>query len=67
MSTVQSSVMTADEFWEWSSRPENRDRYYELDRGEVVEMPSPGERHGVLCMWIEYRLMHYVIHAAAEV
>ncbi len=61
MSTVQTTPMTADEFWEWCSRPENRDGLYELARGEVVEMPSPGEQHGSLCMWIGYRLMNYVV------
>ena len=45
MSTlVTSQRMTAEEFFDWCSRPENRDRHFELDRGEVVEVSRPGER-----------------------
>ncbi len=38
--------MTASAFFDWVHRPENRDRWYELERGQVIEMPPPGERHG---------------------
>jgi Uma2 family endonuclease len=38
--------MTAEEFFDWVHRPEHRDRYFELERGNVIEMPPPGERHG---------------------
>jgi Uma2 family endonuclease len=41
--------MTADEFFEFCHRPENRDRHFELERGRIVEMSLPGERHGVVC------------------
>jgi Uma2 family endonuclease len=37
--------MTAEEFYEWCNRPENGGKHYELERGEVVEMARPGERH----------------------
>jgi Uma2 family endonuclease len=43
--------MTAEEFFDWANRPENGGKRYELERGEVVEMPSPGVRHGTVC-WI---------------
>lgn len=43
------SRMTAEEFFDWCNRPENRDRHFELERGEVVEMSRPGERHGFVC------------------
>lgn len=49
MSSVGSQLMTAEEFFDWAHRPENRDRCYELDEGEVVEMSRPGERHGTVC------------------
>ncbi len=49
MASVISTVMTADEFYEWTHRPENRDRQFELEGGEVVEMSRPGERHCVVC------------------
>jgi Uma2 family endonuclease len=41
--------MKAEEFFDWCNRPENRDRHFELERGEVVEMSRPGERHGFVC------------------
>jgi Uma2 family endonuclease len=48
--------MTAEEFFDWANRPENEGRRYELDRGEVVEMSSPGELHGFYC-WLVVRLL----------
>jgi Uma2 family endonuclease len=41
--------MTAEEFFDWVHRPENMDRVFELEAGEVVEMSRPGGRHGVVC------------------
>jgi Uma2 family endonuclease len=49
MATVTSKLMTADEFYDWVHRPENQDRCFELERGEVIEMPSPGKYHGFVC------------------
>jgi Uma2 family endonuclease len=42
-------LMTAEEFYEFANLPENRDRCFELVRGEVVEMSRPGKRHGLVC------------------
>jgi Uma2 family endonuclease len=42
--------MTADEFYEWVHRPENRGRWFELERGEVVELPPPTKLHGFVCL-----------------
>jgi len=53
------TLMTADEFWEFSHRPENEHRTFELIRGEVVEMPSPTKRHGRVCSRIGYFLERY--------
>src|SRR5262245_20590038 len=61
MATVGTSLMTADQFWEWLQRPENQGRRFELVRGEVVEMPSPGEAHGLICGWIGHLLWGYVL------
>lgn len=47
--TTPTHLMTAAEFFTWVHRPENRNRYFELDRGEVVEMPPPGKHHGFVC------------------
>ena len=60
MSTVSRQLMTADEFYEWCHRPENRDRHFELERGKVVEMSRPGERHGVVCHNVNYLLGAYL-------
>ena len=49
MATASTHLMTADEFYDFVHRPENADRHFELEEGEIVEMPSPGERHGVIC------------------
>jgi Uma2 family endonuclease len=49
MATVATRPVTADEFFEFVNRPENRDRVFELEAGEIVEMSKPGERHGVIC------------------
>jgi Uma2 family endonuclease len=46
---ISTRRMTASEFFEWVHRAENRNRFFELDRGEVVEMPPPGKYHGFVC------------------
>jgi Uma2 family endonuclease len=60
MATVEARRMTADEFWEWAKRPGNEDKAFELDHGEVVETPTPGELHGVLCSMVAHLLWNYV-------
>jgi Uma2 family endonuclease len=49
MSTAQTKLMTAEDFYDWVHRPENADRFFELERGEVVEMPPPMKYHGFVC------------------
>jgi Uma2 family endonuclease len=49
MASVATKLMTADEFYDWAHRPENRERRFELEAGEVVETSRPGGRHGVVC------------------
>jgi Uma2 family endonuclease len=60
MTTTSSGLMTADQFYDWVHRPENSGRSFELDRGEVVEMARPGERHGVVCGNVVWVLGGYV-------
>ena len=38
MAQVERAKMTAEEFWEWCSRPENAGKRVELVRGGIVEM-----------------------------
>src|SRR5437588_12928955 len=45
MSIAPTKLMTAEEFFDWANRPENRDRVCELDQGEIVEMSRPSELH----------------------
>ncbi len=49
MASVATKPMTAKEFYEFANRPENRDRHFELEDGEIVEMSRPGQLHGVVC------------------
>ena len=49
MATVTTKPMTAEEFYEWVHRPENSQGFFELERGEVVEMPPPHKYHGRVC------------------
>jgi Uma2 family endonuclease len=60
MSTVAiDQRMTAEQFFDWCNRPENRDRHFELERGEVVEVSRPGERHGFVCLNVGAILRNY--------
>jgi len=48
-------TMTAEEFYQWANHPDNRDKYCELERGEIVEMSRPGRIHGLVCanvVWV---------------
>jgi len=49
MSIATTKGMTVQEFLEFVHRPENRDRFFELERGEIVEMPPPTKYHGFIC------------------
>jgi Uma2 family endonuclease len=59
MATVSTRLLSAEEFYEWVHRPENRDRCYELERGEIVEMSRPGKRHGLICANVTRILGNY--------
>ena len=62
MATAATKSMTAEEFFDWVHRPENRDRHFELEQGEIVEMSLPGERHGVVCSNANGILWTYTRH-----
>lgn len=49
MSSVASKLMNAPEFLDWVHREENRGKFFELERGEVIEMPPPTKFHGFVC------------------
>jgi Uma2 family endonuclease len=50
MSTTTKALMTADEFCNFVHRPENANKWYELVRGEVIELPPPTKPHGAVCL-----------------
>jgi Uma2 family endonuclease len=60
MATVETDLMTAEEFFDWAGRPENEDKLFELEFGEIVEMPNPSELHGVVCALIAHLLWTYI-------
>src|SRR5947208_556846 len=52
--------MTAEEFFEWLPRPENEDRFFELVRGEVIELPFTTHIQGAVCAAVSFTLSQYV-------
>jgi Uma2 family endonuclease len=60
MATVESKLYTAEEFWEWQTKHGKEDALYELDRGVLIEMPSPGELHGVICALVAHLIWGYL-------
>ncbi len=61
MSTViATGPMTAEEFADWVQRPENVNRWFELVRGDVIELPAPTRPHGVVCMNVGRLLSNFV-------
>jgi Uma2 family endonuclease len=59
MATVQTRLMTAEEFYAWSHRPENADRSCELERGRIIEVSRPGKLHGLICANVARILGNY--------
>lgn len=49
MASVLTKPMTAEEFYDWTHRPENRDLHFELEEGEVIEVSRPGKKHCLVC------------------
>ncbi|MSU79412.1 MAG: hypothetical protein EXS16_15145 [Gemmataceae bacterium] len=61
MSSVLTNLMTAEEFYDWVHRPENRNGRFELDRGKVVDLDAPceGIAPGIVCATTAYVLVGY--------
>lgn len=57
--TAMAAKVTAEEFLELVQRPENANKWLELDRGEVIEMPSPTKPHGFVCLNIGRLVANY--------
>jgi Uma2 family endonuclease len=58
--TLTTKRMTVEEFAEWASRPENDNKWFELVRGEVIELPAPMKRHGVVAWNVVRALDAYI-------
>ena len=52
--------MTVEQFHAWACRPENIERSFELDCGEVTEVPPPIRGHGFYCWLVIKALTEYV-------
>lgn len=61
MATAVATKMTAAEFFDFVHRPENAGRFFELERGEVVEMPPPGKLHGFVCNILAWYLTNWSV------
>ncbi len=59
MTPVTTTRMTAEEFCDWVHRPENSNKWFELVRGEVIELPPPRKPHGAVCMNVGRILSNY--------
>lgn len=59
MASIATNLLTAEGFYEFAHRPENCDRHFELERGEVIEMPPRGKYHGFVCGNISARLWNH--------
>jgi Uma2 family endonuclease len=61
MSTeTKTKRMTAEEFYDWVHQPEQANKWFELVRGEVIELPPPRRPHGVVCVKVAAALDRYV-------
>src|SRR6187397_967509 len=58
--TTATPLMTAEEFCEWVQSAANRDRWFELVQGKVIELPPPTKIHGRVCQNVAFRLELYV-------
>jgi Uma2 family endonuclease len=65
MATATTPTMTAEEFFAWTAQPGNEGKRFELENGEVVEMPSPGELHGFVCWLAAMALGNYLFRRGA--
>jgi Uma2 family endonuclease len=58
--TTATKRMTAEEFCDWVHQPEQEDKWFELVRGEAIELPSPTKVHGFICFSISRILGNFI-------
>ncbi|MBI1348401.1 hypothetical protein GC163_19180 [bacterium] len=54
------AAFTADEFYDYMQRAENRHKHCELEDGEIVELSVPKKLHGLICANVAFFLISYV-------
>lgn len=59
--SIQEKLYTADELWELSHLPENRDKRFELSEGMLIQMSPAGGEHGDLAYIIGWLFGNYVV------
>src|SRR5438132_6700178 len=57
--TTPKKLMTVDEYWDFVNLPENREKFFELRKGEVIELSRPTKPHGQVCIRIGVALDRY--------
>lgn len=63
MATATTTPLTAESFAAFVGRPQNADRWFELERGEIVEWPPPKKPHGVVCGNVARLLGNFAVAA----
>ncbi len=53
------ALLTVEEFFDFVNRPENEEKWFELVRGQVIELTPPMRRHGVVCARVGSVLANY--------
>jgi Uma2 family endonuclease len=61
MATVATTPVTVESFSVFVSLPENADRWFELERGEIIELPPPKKPHGIVCGNVARILGNYAV------
>lgn len=57
--TAARKLMTAEEFYDFVHLPENDNKWFELVRGEVIELPPPQKKHGVVSVNVGVALVNH--------
>ncbi len=59
MTVTTTKLMTAEEFFDWVHRPENRGRHFELIGGQLVEVGEPGDPQALVSLNVGIVLSTY--------
>ncbi len=54
-------LLTAEEFFQWWDKSENAHSRYELEDGEVLNMPPASELHGAICFLVAHILGNFLL------